>query len=144
MKSVDIKALVQGSSATLEVNMVFTNPLSGPLELTYCMSFEEDTIFSGLVAKVDEKETEAVIMKKERAQEKYEDAIAGGHVGLLAEKTTRVDADYTVKLGNLKPGSTCSMTLKLIKSLDVFGSSYHLSIPHAFFPDYKKHGLKGE
>jgi hypothetical protein len=49
-----------------------------------------------------------------------------------------------VKLGNLLPGSTCVLTLKLIKKLDVVGSSYHLSIPHAFFPDYLRHGLDAD
>jgi len=141
MRKVDIKALIQGASASLDIRMEFTNPLKNPLEVSYFMQMDKDTIFSGLKSKVDDKEVEAEIEKREKAAQKYDDAVASGHSAVIAEQSKTKDEEYGIKLGNLLPGSTCTLTLKLIKKLDVIGSSYHLNIPQSFYPDYKKHGL---
>lgn len=65
--------------------MEFTNPLKNALEVSYFMQMDKDTIFSGLKSKVDDKEVEAEIEKREKAAQKYDDAVASGHSAVIAE-----------------------------------------------------------
>ena len=48
----------------------------------------------------------------------------------------------TVSLGNLLPGQTATLRSTIIGQLEVVGGFYQYSLPAAFFPDYKKHGIK--
>ena len=48
----------------------------------------------------------------------------------------------TVKLGNLLPGQTASLKSEIISQLEISGGYYSYILPAAFFPDYKKHGIK--
>ena len=47
----------------------------------------------------------------------------------------------TVKLGNLLPGSTAILSQTILSKLEVHNGHYVYSLPAAFFPDYKKHGI---
>lgn len=40
---------------------------------------------------------------KKKAAEKYDDAVAGGHTAILAERQTEQKETMTIKLGNLPP-----------------------------------------
>ena len=48
----------------------------------------------------------------------------------------------TVSLGNLLPGQTATLKSTIVSQLEVVGGHYQYSLPAAFFPDYKKHGIK--
>jgi hypothetical protein len=48
----------------------------------------------------------------------------------------------TIKLGNLLPGQTATLKSQIISQLEVSAGHYTYSLPSAFFPDYKKHGVK--
>ena len=50
------------------------------------------------------------IIKKEKAQEKYEDAVAGGDAAIMAETISK-EKTLVIKLGNLLPEQ--SATLKI-------------------------------
>ena len=42
-------------------------------------------------------------MSKEKAEERYEDAMASGHAAVMAQRQ-KTDESLTIKLGNLLPG----------------------------------------
>ena len=48
----------------------------------------------------------------------------------------------TVKLGNLLPGQSATLKATIISQLEVVCGNYFYALPSAFFPDYKKHGVK--
>ena len=48
----------------------------------------------------------------------------------------------TVKLGNLLPGQSATLKSTILSHLDVVGGHYAFTLPTAFYPDYKKHGVK--
>ena len=48
----------------------------------------------------------------------------------------------TVKLGNLLPGQNATLKSQIISQLDIVGCHYSYSLVNAFYPDYKKHGVK--
>ena len=52
----------------------------------YEYPLDAETIFSKLVVTIDDKVIEAKVQEKEKAKEKYDDVIAGGNLGVLAER----------------------------------------------------------
>ena len=49
-----------------------------------------------------------------------------------------------VQLGNLLPGQSVILKQTIVAKLEVVAGHYAISLPSAFFPDYKKHGLKSK
>ena len=48
----------------------------------------------------------------------------------------------TVKLGNLLPGQNATLKSQIVSQVDIVGGHYAFSLVNAFYPDYKKHGVK--
>ena len=73
------------------------------LECTYEFPLEKETIVSNLVAKIGDREIIGKVRAKEKAQEMYEDAMAGGNSAFLAERQSEKHETMRIKLGNLLP-----------------------------------------
>ena len=79
-------------------------------------------------------------MKKEKALERYDDAVAGGNAAVFAKKSKKDDT-MTIKLGNLLPEQSATLKIHIIHSLDVVGGYYGFHFPVSFYPDkYCKQG----
>ena len=101
VKKVDIKCLLSGAIATLNVDLVYLNPSEeDTLETTYEFPLEKGTFLSKLVARIDGKTVETRVKAKEEAKERYDDAIAAGNAAVIAERDERKES-MTIKLGNL-------------------------------------------
>ena len=88
LKSVDIRATLEGALAIVDFNMTYANPGSSPIECTYEFPLEPQTLLSKLIVTVDDKVIEASVKEKEQAKQEYEDVLAGGNLGVLAERKT--------------------------------------------------------
>ena len=103
LKKVDVKCLIQGAIATLNVDLVYVNPSEEEtMEATYEFHLEKGTVLSKLVAQIDGKSVEARVKAKEEARERYDDAIAAGNAAVLAEREDKNES-LKIKLGNLLP-----------------------------------------
>ena len=54
---------------------------------------------------------EGKVFEKEKAQEKYEDAVASGHTAALANLTDEEETEIEIQLGNLFPGQEAKIHL---------------------------------
>ena len=81
------------------------------------------------------------IQEIEQARERYDDAIAGGKAAVIGERKKQ-DEVMTVKLGNLLPGQKATLKATILSQLEVVGGHLGYQLPAAFYPDYKKHGVK--
>ena len=88
LKAVEVRATLEGALAIVDLNLTYTNPRDTPIECTYEFPLEAQTILSQLQVKVDDKIIEAIVDEKEKAKQKYEDVIAKGNMGILAERKT--------------------------------------------------------
>ena len=89
---------------------------------------------------IDDKVVETKVMKQEKAQERYDDAVASGNAAVLAERKKKDDT-MTIKLGNLLPGQSATLKVYIVHQLEVVSGYYAFSLPVAFYPDYKRHGV---
>jgi Ca-activated chloride channel family protein len=142
LKSIDIKSELRGANAVTNVELNYINPTSdSPLECTYSFPMDKNTILAKFEAIIDDRVVQTKVVTKEVAQERYEDAVASGNTAVLAQRKKK-DEIMTVKLGNLLPGQNATLKSQIISQVDITGGYYAFSLVNAFYPDYKKHGVK--
>jgi len=61
-------------------------------------------VLANFEAIIDQTVVATKIFEKEKAKEKYDDAIASGNAAVLAERSNKKEETMTIKLGNLLPG----------------------------------------
>ena len=89
-----------------------------------------------LVVETEDRELEARIMPKEKAQEKYDDAIAGGKAAYKVEYDKDAQDLVTMDIGNLLPQKKITVRLTLLQSLEVFDKSWVLSLSPTLTPTF--------
>ena len=104
LRKVDIKSELRGPTAISNIELTYQNTnTESPLECTYVFPLEKTTLLAKFEAVIDDKVIETKIMEKEKAKEKYGDAIASGNAAVMAERTKKKDETMTIRLGNLLP-----------------------------------------
>ena len=106
---------------------------------------DPNTVLASFEAKIGDRVINTKVTEIESAKEAYDDAVAGGKAAVMAQKTKKKQEEtLTVKLGNLLPNQTASLTMRLVSQLEVVGGHFAFFLPMAFYPDYKKHGVKSK
>ena len=143
LTKVDIKVEIRGALATTKVQLCYINPSKeSSQECTYTFPLDKTSVLADFDAKIDDRVIQTKVKDKEEAKEDYEDAVAGGNAAVIAERSKKKEEVMTIKLGNLLPGQTASLKSTIISQVEIVAGSYCHSLPVAFFPDYKKHGVK--
>ncbi|CDW72219.1 UNKNOWN [Stylonychia lemnae] len=124
------------SIATIEIIQKFFNDTAQPLEVTLNVPIEEDYGIGKLMIQIDEKVIEGRILEKQKAQEKYEDAVAQGHTAIMAQEDDQKDEIIKLSIGNLLPGQEATLHLQLLNVLKIEGAAYCLRVPLHYFPNY--------
>ena len=70
-------------------------------------------------------------MEKDKAKEKYDDALAGGKAAVLLKEKAKC---LQINVGNVLPGQTIVVDLHLLGTLKIEGGAYSLCIPKSYFP----------
>jgi len=56
------------------------------VEVSYKFKMPEECVISSMIIQIDDKTIEGKVMEKEKAQNKYDDAIASGNLASLARE----------------------------------------------------------
>jgi Ca-activated chloride channel family protein len=91
-----------GGLARLVLEQTFANHYSEVLKVTYRMPLPADGAVSGYEFVIGERTVKGVVDKKQRARERFEQAIAAGRTAALLEQE-RADI-FTQQIGNIPPG----------------------------------------
>ena len=76
IKELSIEANIMDSIAVISMSQLYLNDKENPIELEYHFPKEEKSIVSKMVISIGDKTIEAKILEKEKAKQKYDDAIA--------------------------------------------------------------------
>lgn len=90
MKEINVDVKIIDSIATFQITQVYVNPSNQnpqgetneeekPIEVSYKFPKIDEQIISGMKVTIGDKTIEANIMEKEKAEKKYENAIASGN-----------------------------------------------------------------
>lgn len=88
-----------------------------------------------------EKTIQAKIMDKEKAKEKYEDAMASGNqVTMLNED----DKMHQLDIGNIQPNQKAIVEICILRPLSSEDGAFNFRLPTEYFPDAKIFNFSAE
>jgi Ca-activated chloride channel homolog len=105
---------IHNSTAVVSYRQSFKNTEDSPIECVY--KFPSDRYFAvtGLHVKVGEKEIDAEIMEKEKAEEKYDDAVAAGHTAAKMNFDKKLPDVIELNIGQLQKEQEAEITVKMV------------------------------
>ena len=76
-----------------------------------------------------DKEITGEVKSKDKAREKYDDAIARGDLAALMQFKDTDENLLLLSLGNVNPGQLITLTVDFIEQAKIFESSYNIIVP---------------
>ena len=113
--------------ATTEVTQYFTNPLDETIELLISFPIKEEISLIKFIATIGDKTIESKVMKKEEAEEKYDNSIYAGNTGFIS-KYGQDMKNYVVNIGNINPKIKVKLQSFFIQNIGSVDMSYEFVI----------------
>ena len=113
--------------ASTELNQYFTNTLQESIELTIIFPIKEEISLSKFLVSIDDKIILSKVMAKEKAEEKYTDAMSSGNIAFYSSYKEDQNS-YSVNIGNLKPNQQIKLTTIFIQMINTQDMSYEFNI----------------
>lgn len=98
---------------------------------------------SNVLFQLGDKEVEGKVIGKEKAQERYDDAIAGGNAALMVQESAKDKDLLEMQIGGIQPAQEVRVTVQLLKQLEVEAGAYCLRVPTAYFIKYGNQNPEG-
>ena len=117
LRELSIESQVSGILAQAVVRQVFANPLTEPLEATYIFPLPPEAAVQSFRIRCGERITEGKIDEREAARQRYEEAVAAGHLAAVTEEE-RPNV-FTIRVGNVPPMESVEVELELFWPLEV-------------------------
>ena len=130
-ETVFITSSINETFATSEVIQYFTNKLEKPLELTVSFPLKPEIQLIKFIISIGSKTVMSKVLPKEKAEEKYSDAISSGNTGFLSTFNESY-SNYTINVGNVLP----TEKVKLISIYNQIITSQDMSYEFAFLEHY--------
>ena len=96
-----IEAYVNDAYAETYINQLYTNNNNNPVELVIDLPNEKGVQFLDFEVEIKDKKVKSKVITKEKAEEKYTDAIAEGNTAIYCE-FKKEENKYVIHLGNIE------------------------------------------
>lgn len=73
-------------------------------------------------------------MEKEKAEDKYENAIASGNQAVKLKESKGEFLE--LQIGNIKPGQTATIEVTIVQHLESLNGAFDFVLPCTYFPRY--------
>jgi len=110
--------------STVKITQVYVNPSNfnpqdeevkeeeKSIEISYKFPKVADQIIAGMKVSIGDKTIEANIMEKEKAQDKYDNAVSSGNQAALMKEAKGEFLE--LQIGNIKPGQTATIEITIV------------------------------
>lgn len=132
LKKLSVEAKLKDSIGVILMTQVYLNDKEGPIELEFQFPKEKKSMVSKMIVTIADKTIEAKILEKEKAKEKYDDAIAAGNSATLMNETSQ--EMLTLQIGNLLPGQEAKVEIEIIQQVEIKEGAYDFVFPYKYFP----------
>jgi len=137
LKTSHLSANVKDSVASMTYTQTYVNNEKVPLECIYKFPIDAYFTVTGMKITVGEKEIDAVIMEKEEAKEKYDDAVAAGHTAAKINYDESIPEILELAIGSIQPGKTVKVDVSIVSKCDVLKHRFYSFVfPVNFIPRY--------
>ena len=137
LRHIDFRIKVVNSVASFEVTQVYENLGQNPIETEFFFPADPFMSVTGLVITIGEKTIEGKIMGKEKAEEKYDDAIASGNTAAKLNYSEDTPDLLRMMVGNLGPKQEAHVTVRYVKALECeYVGCYSVRVPLTYIPPF--------
>ena len=141
-KTVYITSKINEAFAVSEVIQYFTNNLNNSIELTISFPLKQEIQLTKFIITIGNKTVISKILPKEKAEEKYTDAISSGNTGFLSTFDENY-SNYTINVGNVLPKEKVKLTSIFNQMITSQDMSYEFSFME-HYPCFIYQGKKVE
>lgn len=134
LEGVSVEAHLKDFTAKVTISQRFVNRGPRPIEAVYVFPLDEGAAVCSFEAVVDGVRVTGQAMDREKAFEKYDDAMAAGHGAYLLDEE-RADV-FTVSVGNLPPGKEATIRIATVAELSAEGDDIRFTLPTTVSPRY--------
>ena len=137
MTSMQIEGTITNSTACVYFTQTFRNDSESPIECVYKFPIDPSFVVSGLHVEMGDKRIDAEVMKKKKAKEKYDDAVAYGHTVVKLSQDNKLPDIIELNIGAMQPSSEVKITIKILSELEVMNNGFYTYVfPIEFIPKY--------
>ena len=115
--------------AKTNIIQYYKNYSQNPIELILKFPYNSSVQFSKFTLEMNNKKVVSKVLDKEKAEEKYNDAIASGNVGVISSIKEKF---IKVNIGNISGGELIKLTTEFIQFLNTEDMSYCFKIMKNF------------
>lgn len=141
LTSIDLEINVLQSQASFLMTQNYVNIEDAPIETVFLFPKDSDVAMSQLschftLADGSKAVLETEIECREKAEVKYQDAVASGQTAVIGSYTYSHRDMMRVSIGNFPPNSSAQMVIRYYQNLDIEDMSYCLRVPVGYIPKY--------
>ncbi len=134
LKALHVAARVVGTFAHTTLQQTFVNTLSVPVEATYIFPLPDRAAATRFTMQVAGRTVEGDLQERGQARQTYDRAVAAGKRASIAEEER--PGTFTLRVGNLMPGESATITLELTGPLPVADGEVTYRFPLVVAPRY--------
>ncbi len=134
LRGVRLRGRIAGMTGHMTAEQTFVNLEAKAIEAVYTFPLPENAAVCGFEIICGDRVLTGVVEEKEKAIEKYEDAIADGDAAYMVEQH-RPDM-FSVRVGNLKPKQAVTVKLSYVFDLEAVDGAIRLAFPTTLAPRY--------
>jgi Ca-activated chloride channel homolog len=134
LETLDIRGVIAGTAASVELAQGFRNPFDVPLEATYIFPLPDRAAVTAMRMEAAGHVVEAVLAERGQARADYDTAVAQGRRAAIAEED-RPDV-FTMRVGNIVPGEQVIIGLRLAQPLPFEDGEITFRFPLVVAPRY--------
>lgn len=115
LRDARLSGRVRAGLGRIVLEQTFENPYAEPLRVTYQLPLPEDGAVSGFSFRIGDREIVGEVDRKDRARERFEQAIAQGRSAAHLEQER--GSLFTQEVGNIPPGTTVVVKIEVDQRL---------------------------
>ncbi|KAL6479335.1 hypothetical protein MHYP_G00127680 [Metynnis hypsauchen] len=119
LKSVEVEVQVKGHVATVTSTLQYVNEEELPVEALFVFPLPAEAALCHFSAKIADQEVVAEVQEKQKARDKYDDAISSGQQAFLLEESDVSPDVFWLAVGNLPPKESAAVALIYVTELAV-------------------------
>ena len=134
LKHTDVKGLICGYIATVDVTQKFHNPYDEKIEAVYVFPLPQNAAVNEFVMIIGKRRIRGIIRERKEAEEIYRQARSQGYVAsLLTQERPNI---FTQKVANIEPGKNIDVNIKYFNTLAYVDGWYEFVFPMVVGPRF--------
>ena len=137
VENIELNAKISGSLVSVELNQIFINKNTTPIECIYKFPLDPSFVVTGVKIKMEDKVIFTDIMEKKKAKSKYDDTVAQGNTAVRVEYNEELPNIIEMNIGYLPENKWVEITVSLATTWFVIKHGHFSFIfPVNFLPTF--------